>query len=144
MKDFLALGLVDAMSTLVEVLRGDGGLPSSLRTVGASMCNGLDAKLVEAAIVNTPGADSLLPELRTALSAALAAPDLQQPQSAASKAFVVAAQQLLGDSDDALQAISIQRGQMVNTGPSSPSGAAPWDENDVQNDRATRPAQKQF
>jgi hypothetical protein len=66
-------------------------------TVGASMCRGLDAKLIEAAIVTEPASNSLLSELRTALSTALTAPDLQQSQSNASKAFVMAAQQLLGD-----------------------------------------------
>jgi hypothetical protein len=61
------------------------------------MCRGLDAKLIEAAVVTEPASNSLLSELRTALSTALTAPDLQQSQSNASKAFVMAAQQLLGD-----------------------------------------------
>ena len=88
------------------------------------MCKGLDAKLVAAAVVTQPVSDSLLSELRTALSTALTAPDLQQSQSHASKAFVMAAQQLLGDIDDAVRAISIRRGEMVNTGPSGAAAPA--------------------
>ena len=127
-QEFLALPLVDAVSTLLQVLRGDVGLASSLRTVGASMCKGLDAKLLDAAIVAEPASNSLLSELRTALSTALTAPDLQQSPSNASKAFVMAAQQLRGDIDDALQAISIRCGRMVNAGPSGAQTASHVDQ----------------